>query len=370
MRPGPNEKHDDHTFRLFVREKNEAEEKWEGARSGTQAALDVFNADASDDITRVGDVLPQIVKDAALVYTDIVEQNTNSAFSRLLFGAKPKTDGMAKILKNVDTRSLKTVVNPLRLIKSDAELKVMRRAGQAAGRAHTKAMSRHFNREKKLDAFLEYQLREEGCDSAAFEPVVAGGTNSLSIHYVRNDDVLRDGDLVLVDCGGEYGGYISDITRTWPVDGKFTPAQKDLYEAVLKVQRSCVSMCRVNANISLEKLHQIAENSLQDQLGQLGFDMSGRAIESLFPHHVGHFLGIDLHDTPEHPRKNQLEAGNCIAVEPAVYVPTDDRWPKHFQGLGVRIEDSVCVQQEHPYVLTPEAVKEVVDIEVLRRPLS
>lgn len=306
------------------------------------------------------------MKDAKLVYTDILEHNHTSRFSRFLFGAKAKEDGLGSVLEKIDTRSLRPILNGLRLIKTDAELKTMRKAGQAAGRAHTKAMSRRFDREKDLDAFLEYQLRQEGCDSAAFEPVVAGGANALSIHYVRNDDVLVDGDLVLADCGGEYGGYISDITRTWPVNGIFAPAQKDLYEVVLKVQRSCISMCRANANISLEKLHQIAENSLQDQLQQLGFDMSGRAIESLFPHHIGHFLGIDLHDTPEYSRKNKLETGNCIAVEPGVYVPIDDRWPKHFQGLGIRVEDSVCIQEGHPYILTTEAVKEVVDIEALR----
>lgn len=306
------------------------------------------------------------MKEAALVYTDIIGQNTNSAFSRFLFGTKPKNGGLAKVLEGVDTRSLHQVLNPLRLIKSDAEIRNMRAAGKATGRAHTKAMRRSFNWEKSLDAFLEYHLREEGCDCAAFEPVVAGATNALSIHYVRNDDVLREGDLVLVDCGGEYGGYIADITRTWPVSGRFTSAQKDLYEAVLKVQRSCISLCRQNAHMSLDKLHKVAEESLQDQLQHLGFNMSGRVIDTLFPHHIGHFIGIDLHDTPQHPRRNLLEAGNCIAVEPGIYVPVDDRWPKHFQGLGIRIEDSVCIKEEHPYVLTTEAVKEVVDIEALR----
>jgi len=174
-----------------------------------------------------------------------------------------------------------------------------------------------------------------------------------------------DGHLVLVDAGGEYGGYITDITRTWPVNGKFSPAQKDLYQAVLNVQRTCVALCRETANVSLDKLHHIAEHGLKDQLKQLGFDLSGTALETLFPHHVGHYIGLDVHDSPGYPRTADLKAGQCITIEPGVYVPNDDRWPRHFRGLGIRIEDSVCIQEEGPLVMTTEAVKEVVDIEAM-----
>ncbi len=186
------------------------------------------------------------------------------------------------------------------------------------------------------------------------------------IHYVRNDATLPRKSLILVDAGAQHGNYITDITRTFPTSPRFTPAQRDLYTAVLTTQRTCISLCRASSNLSLDKLHTIAETSLKDQLAQLGFDMSGNAMEILFPHHLSHYIGMDVHDTPGMSRKQPLREGMCVTVEPGVYVPNDARFPEHFRGMGIRIEDSVCVQEEHPFVLTTEAVKEVVDIEALR----
>lgn len=357
----------DHTFHLYVREKDPKAEIWDGARSGSQAALDVFNADETGNISDLKNLLPPIVRDASQVYTDITQPDTNtSAISRFLYGSDQKKEGFSGLIEARKIRRLRPHINDLRAFKSPAEIQNMRMAGRAAGRAHTEAMKHKWSTEKDLDAFLKYQFRVQGCDDVAFEPVVAGSQNALSIHYVRNDDVLHDGKMVLVDGGGTYGGYISDITRCWPVNTKFSGPQRDLYEAVLKVQRSCIAMCRGSANVSLDSLHDIAEGGLKDQLKQLGFDMSGKAIESLFPHHVGHYIGLDVHDSVGYSRKAVLRENNCITIEPGIYVPANDRWPKHFQGIGIRIEDSICVQADGPYVLTTEAVKEVVDIEALR----
>lgn len=186
----------------------------------------------------------------------------------------------------------------------------------------------------------------------------------------------------------ESGTYISDITRTWPVNGKFTGPQRDLYNAVLNVHRSCISLCRADAGNSLDQLHRIAENGLKDQLKQLGFDVSGdvraepyytglrltaQTMNVLFPHHVGHYVGLDVHDCAGYARGSALRAGQCITIEPyaslelpnvsnflsGIYVPDSDRYPERFRGIGIRIEDSVCVGDEDPIVLTPEAVKEV-----------
>lgn len=257
-------------------------------------------------------------------------------------------------------------MNDLRVIKSEAEIANMRLAGKASGRAFTNAMRQQWTLEKNLGAYLDYQFKANGCDTWAYVPVVAGGRNALSIHYVRNDDRLKEDEMVLVDAGGEYGGYITDITRTWPINGRFSSAQKDLYETILKVQRSSISLCRESANMSLDKIHQITEQGLKDGLQQIGFDMSGDAINVLFPHHVGHYVGLDVHDCPGYSRIGALKKGQCVTVEPGIYVPDDERWPKHFRGLGIRIEDSVCVQDDSPLILTTEAVKEVVDIEALR----
>jgi len=357
----------DHTFHLYVREKDPKAEIWDGARSGTQAALDVFNADETGDIAGIKKMLPDIVKGASQIYTDISAPDKNSsALRRFLYGRPPKNAEFAKLLENTKTMSLRQTMNELRAFKSPAEIEVMREAGRASGRAHTETMRKAFTKEKDLDTYLRYRLMSNGCDTVSFEPVVAGGRNALSIHYIRNDDVLHDDDLVLVDGGGKHAGYIADITRTWPVHGKFSDAQRDLYQAVLSVQRSMISMCRTSASVSLDKLHGIAEEQLTDQLKQIGFDMSNKAIEKLFPHHLSHYIGIDLHDIAGYTRKTVLREGHCITIEPGIYVPDDERWPKHFRNLGVRIEDSVSVQEDNPYVLTPEAVKEVVDIEALR----
>ncbi|EXJ89239.1 xaa-Pro aminopeptidase [Capronia epimyces CBS 606.96] len=357
----------DHTFHLFVREKDPKAEIWDGARSGTQAARDVFNADETGDITRLKKVLPQLVGEASQVYTDITTPDPNrSALRRFLYGTSRKTTEFSELIEPSKVHRLRPVLNDLRAFKSPAEIEVMRRAGKASGRAHTEAMRKAWTREKDLDAYIRYRFVTDGCDTIAFEPVVAGGKNALGIHYVRNDDVLQDTEMVLVDGAGKYGGYISDITRTWPVGGKFSDAQRDLYQAVLTVQRSLISLCRGSANMSLDKLHSIAEDYLANELRQIGFDVTSKTIEALFPHHLSHYIGMDVHDTVGYTRKTVLQEGHCITIEPGIYVPDDERWPRHFRNMGVRIEDSISVQEDSAYVLTTEAVKEVVDIEALR----
>ncbi|TVY68773.1 Intermediate cleaving peptidase [Lachnellula suecica] len=353
----------DYNFHLFLRPKNAKAEQWDGARSGEQAALDVFNADESGDVNKIHSLLPPLIAGASAVFTDIAKCSGLGLFFR---NQEAPPNDFQKLLKDSKMKPLKPLMNAVRIIKSDAEISNLRMAGKISGRAFTNAMRRQWNKEKDLGAFFDYDFKVGGCETTAYIPVVAGGQNSLSIHYVRNNDVLTDGEMVLVDAGGEYGGYIADITRTWPVNGKFTDPQRDLYEMILRVQRSSVSLCRETANMTLDQIHQVTERGLKDGLIQLGFDVSGNAMDILFPHHVGHYIGLDVHDCPGYPRNVPLTSGYCVTVEPGVYVPDDERWPAHFRGIGIRIEDSVCVQDDSPLVLTTEAVKEVVDIEALR----
>ncbi|KAL5336650.1 peptidase M24, structural domain-containing protein [Aspergillus crustosus] len=358
---------DNHLFHLYVREKDPKAELWDGARSGTQAAVDVFNADESGDIERISDILPKVLSDATEIYTDIPAFNPGrSSLHRYLYGPTGASEKLKKLVDNSKVRPLRPILNEMRAFKSEEEVLQLRRVGQASGRAFTEAMRHTFTKEKDLTSFLEYNFKINGCDGSAFVPVVAGGSNALSLHYTKNDDILNDGDMVLVDGGGEMGTYIADISRTWPVNGKFSDPQRDLYTAVLNVHRSCVSLCRESAKLSLDRLHTIAENGLKDQLKQLGFDVSGDALRTLFPHHLGHYVGLDVHDCPGYSRAYDLKAGQCITIEPGIYVPDDDRWPAHFRGIGIRIEDSVCVGDDNPIVLTTEAVKEIDDIEALR----
>ena len=356
-----------HTFHLYVREKDPKAEIWDGARSGTQAAIDVFNADETGDISSIKSVLPRIVDAATQVFTDITQPDQGpSGLWRFLYGTPRKKADFAEVIDSKKIKQLRHVINNLRAYKSPAEIELMRLAGRSSGKAHTEAIQASFTTERALDAYLRYRFSTHGCDQIAYEPVVAGGKNGLGIHYVRNDDVLHDEEMVLIDAAGKRGGYISDITRTWPVKGKFSHAQRDLYQAVLIAQKSLVSMCRGDANVSLDKLHSIAENLLADNLKQLGFDMSAKAIETLFPHHISHYIGLDVHDTVGFSRKAVIREGHCITIEPGVYIPDDDRWPRHFRNMAIRIEDSVAVGEEHPFVLTSEAIKEIDDIEALR----
>ncbi|KAL8817856.1 MAG: hypothetical protein Q9223_003396 [Gallowayella weberi] len=398
----------DHSFHLFVRPKDPKAEQWQGSRSGIQAAVDVFNADESGDIKDIERLLSRSISDASEIFTDSSpSQSSTSAFLGL-FQSKSSFNatGLARLLDQKTVKPLRNILNGIRSIKSSAEIANMRKAGQASGRAFTEAMRRAWTTEKDLTAFLEYNFKRNGCDTSAYVPVVARGKNASQIHYVRNDDILpyaqpltpiqsenltklhpSENDLVLADAGGvnplsntptqisnpgpntilqQFGNYITDITRVWPVSGTFTPPQKDLYNAVLATQRTCIALCRADAANSLDTIHQIAEKTLRDHLKGLGFDMGGDALETLFPHHLGHYIGLDIHDTPGQSRKAPLEVGQCVAIEPGIYVPDANRWPAAYRGIAIRIEDSVCVQDEHPLVLTTEAVKEVDDIEALR----
>ncbi|KAG6001582.1 hypothetical protein E4U43_001293 [Claviceps pusilla] len=356
---GPNL--DDYTFRMFVKRKDPKDEQWNGYRNGVDAARDIFNADEAYSIDGVDSLLPELLQSAKLVYADVQSASDAGGKNRLwrFFSHKDSSHSPART-------PLFPVMNRLRVVKSAAEVANMRRAGKISGRAITEAMRRGWTKEKDLHAFLDYQFVVNGCDGPAYIPVVAGGDRANCIHYTVNNNTLNSDELILVDAGGEYGTYITDISRTWPASGKFTAAQRDLYEAVLKVQRTGVALCRESANMSLEDIHGITARGLVDQLKGLGFDVSMSNINQLFPHHVGHYIGLDVHDCPGYSRREPLRRGHCVTIEPGVYVPHDYRWPKHFHGMGIRIEDSVCVDADSPFTLTTEAVKEVDDIEALR----
>lgn len=364
----------EYTFRLFVRPKNKHAERWSGARSGVQAALDVFNADEAAEIDSVARELPDIIQSARTVFTDIGQKKTpagqpeaGDAFREFVHGVPKNGFGEALKKAGATVRQLHPLVDELRITKSEAELVCMRKASTVSGAVVTEAMRNSYTTEKQLGADLAYGFRTGGLDGEAYVPVIGGGQNALCIHYVANNEELHPGDLVLVDAGGEYGGYISDITRTWPVNGRFTDAQRDLYNMILKVQQSCIGLCRENADITLNKVHHICEDGLRNGLRDLGFNMSGPdALSTLFPHHVGHYIGLDIHDTGSFPKTHLLKEGYCVTIEPGIYVPDDARWPEHFRGMGIRIEDSVLVGQKKAEMLTHTAMKSVEDIEGLR----
>ncbi|KAG7286190.1 hypothetical protein NEMBOFW57_008496 [Staphylotrichum longicolle] len=364
----------DYTFHLFCRPKDAFAEQWSGPWSGLRAAEDVFNADSAHPIADLSTLLPPLLRSATRIYTD----NNNNANTTNPPSSPTPSSQLPSILApphlppHLPAHAPR---EPRRAIKSPAEIALMRHAGRVSGRALTSAMRRPWPSEPDLHAYLAYAFTQDGCSGPAYVPVVAGGPRGRMIHYTHNTALLRVGETVLVDAGGEYGWYITDITRVWPVGGKFTAAQRDLYGAVLAVQREGVGLCSAAAGLSLDEVHRVVEGKLQKELEKLGFGFGfwvwvgggrGDLMGVLFPHHVGHYIGLDVHDVPGYPRSVPLRKGHCVTVEPGVYVPDDERFPKHFRGLAVRIEDSVCVDEDGPVVLTTEAVKEVEDIEALR----
>lgn len=350
------ERHDqDYLFTLFCRPKDETREQWMGPWSGLNAAKDIFNADQAFPIGHVEVELRRILRTANIIFTD-ADTSTNSVD----LVAPPIKDA------NLPIRSLSPLVTPLRAFKSDAEVNAMRHVGKVSGRGFNKIMASGIKSEAQIVPLLNLYFSEDGCSGHAYVPVVASGKRGQFIHWVQNNGMANSTDLMTVDAGAEYGGYVADVTRTWPISGKFSPAQKDLYNAVLAAQRAALSRCRETCGISLDGLHRYVAGELRANLMDIGFDMSrSDAIDALFPHHVGHHVGIDVHDVPGYSKSVPLSQGHCIAVEPGVYVPDDRRWPVHFRNMGIRVEDFLCVRKDSTIVFSSTAVKEVADIENL-----
>jgi len=204
-----------------------------------------------------------------------------------------------------------------------------------------------------------------GARRPAYVPVVASGPNSLVLHYTRNDQIIEEGELVLIDAGCEHHGYASDITRTFPASGTFSPPQRDLYSAVLATQKQMISLCSETAGYSQQDLHHRSCEILKTELNQVGFNLGkeGDLERVLFPHNLGHHIGIDLHESAHIARAAPLKAGMVITIEPGVYVPPTANFPKFFHSLGIRIEDVVVVGATHSTILSVSAPKEIVDVE-------
>ncbi|PHH54953.1 Intermediate cleaving peptidase 55 [Ceratocystis fimbriata CBS 114723] len=353
---------DDFSYKLFVLSKNQNDEQWMGPRTGVKGATEIFQADEAYDIQISGSIVQSIVDSANAVYTDMEHRITPSLSYRRIYDA---VKGPAS-KHRLNIRPLRHLLNQLRVTKSPAEIANMAKAGSISGKVLNQAMSAFWGSERELHAYLDYTFIMSGLDGPAYIPVVAGGERGSIIHYVQNNQLMDNRDLVLVDAGGEYGTYITDITRTWPNAGMFTKPEYQLYEAVLRVQERCISLCRESASLSLDEIHDVAVESLREELSTLGFNASAEDIKTLFPHHVGHYIGLDVHDCPGYSRGVKLKEGFCVTMEPGIYVPSDRKWPDSFRGLGVRIEDSIAVGKTEPYVLTASAIKQVAEIEALR----
>lgn len=227
-------------------------------------------------------------------------------------------------------------------------------------KCHGEAVSEHV-----IHAEFQASALYQGAKILAYPPVVAGGSRANTLHYVNNDMMINKNELVLVDAGAEYQGYCGDITRTYPVSGKFSEAQRELYEVVLQTNEKCLQRLaerKSTSPISLNDLHEYSVQVMQEGLEKLSIDPK-LVRGQLYPHHVGHFLGLDVHDTATSSKYHPLREGMVITVEPGIYVPFDNRFPKRYQGIGIRVEDDVLLTPEGAEVLTSEAPKTVREIE-------
>ncbi|GAA5800190.1 hypothetical protein HPULCUR_005615 [Helicostylum pulchrum] len=332
---------------MFVAPKSPSAELWDGPRTGVEGVTEIFGADEAYENTRFPNYLKKVLSSAEHIFMDSP-------------GEQPT------LASNESTKKLIETVQELRMIKSDAEIEIMKKSGLISSKAFVEAMkwTEPGTTEGQLWAKFDFECRVRGSTILAYVPVIAGGPNALSMHYVRNDMELKDNDLVLVDCGGEYNGYASDITRTWPVNGTFSEAQRELYQVVLNVNKSCIKMCTEANIISLHGIHTHSVKVMKQELQNIGFNANSWDIERiLYPHHVGHYLGLDVHDLHDLDRSRKLKKNMVITVEPGIYVPFDDKFPAKYQGIGIRIEDNVVIGKNEPYVLTANSPKEVVDIE-------
>uniref|UniRef100_A0A8C7XCQ5 X-prolyl aminopeptidase 3, mitochondrial n=1 Tax=Oryzias sinensis TaxID=183150 RepID=A0A8C7XCQ5_9TELE len=269
-------------------------------------------------------------------------------------------------------RTLRPLVHSLRALKSSAEVALMQEAGRITAQAFRRTMALCGGEvdEAVLFAKFDFENRINGANFLAYPPVVAGGNRANTLHYINNNQIIKEGEMVLLDGGCEFFGYVSDITRTWPVNGKFSPIQAELYEAVLEVQHSCLSLC--SPGVSLDHIYSTMLALLGRQLKRLGILKAGasdadalKAARRYCPHHVGHYLGMDVHDTPELSRSQPLQPGMVITIEPGLYISEDnEEAPKHFRGLGVRIEDDVVIRDKGgPLILSSDAPKSIADVE-------
>ncbi|HUP58583.1 MAG TPA: M24B family metallopeptidase, partial [Bdellovibrionota bacterium] len=266
----------------------------------------------------------------------------------------------------------------MRLFKAPEEVEALRGACRITALAHTAAMKevKPGMNEFEVEALIDYTFRKEGCQRVGYGSIVAGGVNAACLHYRFNNQPLRDGDLLLIDAGGEFNYYTSDITRTFPVGRQFTDAQAKAYELVLKSQKSAIAMAKPGAK--LPEIHKHVCEILTDGMLSLGLLKGNRdeilksfAFRRFYPHNTSHWLGMDVHDVGLYMKNGEarpLEPGMCFTIEPGFYVqPTDKEAPREFHGIGIRIEDDILITRSGNEILTKDAPKEIADIEALRR---
>ena len=343
------------TYTIFLRDKDPAREIWDGKRLGVSDAPQALKADKAYSIDELKTQLPKLIADAATLYYDF----------------KPCTldDEIIQHLAKTQYQSLATYAHEMRLIKDAGEIELMQKAADISVNAHQLAMQQtHADLlEFEVASVFDAEFRKNNAEHA-YTPIVAGGENACVLHYIENNKVLNDGDLLLIDAGCEVEGYASDITRTFPVNGTFSKAQRQIYQIVLDAQLAAIES--IKPGVMVVKPHQIATHVIQQGLIDLGILQADGDLSQFYMHGTGHYLGLDVHDVGAYQKNDQhrqYETGMVTTVEPGIYIRKDDKINPIYWGIGIRIEDDVLITNNGNKVLTGALVKEIDDIESLMR---
>ena len=357
---------------LFCREKNAEREIWDGFRYGPDAAKEIFGFDEAYGIATLPEKLPELASDRPALFTPLgLFDSWDKQITQLLNEVRNRARaGVSAPDEVVDVRGS---LDAMRLIKDDHELKLMREAATISSGAHRRAMNvtRPGWHEYQTEAELLHEFLRCGAQAVAYPSIVASGPNACVLHYRDNDRQMADGDLLLIDAGCEFRGYASDITRTFPVNGKFTGPQKDIYELVLASQLACLDV--VKPGTEFHAYHKAAERVLAQGYIDLGLCkgtldevLENGTFKQYYMHRAGHWLGMDVHDAGLYQVKGasqSLVPGMVLTVEPGTYIRPADNVPEHFWNIGVRIEDDVLVTASGHENLTAAAPKSVTDVE-------
>jgi Xaa-Pro aminopeptidase len=357
---------------LFCRDKDPEREVWDGFRYGPEAALAAFGLDEAYPVARLDTEMPELLADQPSVFCHLgAEDGWDARVVGWINTVRERVrSGVSAPLEIHDVHAL---LDEMRLIKDPEELQIMRRAAAISAGAHRRAMraARPGRAEHEIEAELLHEFRRHGAQAPAYTPIVAGGERACVLHYVENDGVLHDGDMLLIDAGCELDGYASDITRTFPVNGRFSGPQKSVYELVLAAQQAAIAA--VKPGNSWIAPHEAAVNVLARGMIDLGL-LSGSLDEALeketykkfYMHRTGHWLGLDVHDAGNYRRDAKwraLEPGMVLTVEPGCYIRPGAGVPENFAGIGVRIEDDALVTTSGCEILSRDAPKQVAEIE-------
>ncbi|XP_069763632.1 xaa-Pro aminopeptidase 3 [Narcine bancroftii] len=354
-----------HKAVLFVPRRNENRELWDGPRSGVDGAVALTGVDEAYNTEEFSQYMQRFKDEGCTFWYDNespVHSTLHSDYLQPLVNIKAKSMNAIK--------PVRTLVQYLRLIKSDAEIELMKMAAKVTSEAMSSTMFATISpvNESYLYAKFDFECRARGADLLAYPPVVAGGNRCNTLHYVKNNQLIKDQELVLLDGGCEYSGYVSDVTRVWPVNGRFTEPQSELYQAILDVQKSCLSLC--TPGISLDNIYAFMLNLLGQKLKDLGILQEKcqhdayKAVRKYCPHHVGHYLGMDVHDTPDISRSIALQPGMVVTIEPGLYIPEHDTSAQpRFRGIGIRIEDNVLITDKEPVVISADCPKELSELQ-------